>query len=50
MKTLAWDMPSLRNVWHPDPGAQIIICPNVSINVFVGEKKGQLNTGEFIEI
>lgn len=40
----------LRNVWHPSPNADLIVTDNGSINVFKGAIKGQVNTGELIEI
>lgn len=42
--------PFLRNVFHPNPQASVIIRDNGNLNVFVGEIKGQLNTSDFIEI
>ena len=47
---MACKHPGLRNVYHPNPETEIIIRDNGNLNVFVGDIKGQLNTGEFIEI
>jgi hypothetical protein len=37
-------------VWHPDPVHNLVMCANGNINVFTGPYKGQLNTGDYIEI
>lgn len=50
VRHLAHAEPRLRNVWHPTPGQGIVICANGNINVFEGPQRGQLNTGDFIEI
>lgn len=50
IRHLAHKEPRLRNVWHPDPVHNLVMCANGNINVFQGDYKGQLNTGVFIEI
>lgn len=40
----------LRHVYHPAPESELILRDNGNLNVFVGDIKGQLNTGDFIEI
>lgn len=40
----------LRHVYHPNPESELILRDNGNLNVFTGDIKGQLNTGEFIEI
>lgn len=50
MRHLAHSEPRLRNVWHPAPQQAMVVCANGNINVFEGPQRGQLNTGDFIEI
>ncbi len=50
IRVLTYQEPRLRNVWHPKPEHNLVVAENGSINVFKGDYKGQLNTGEFIEI
>jgi hypothetical protein len=42
--------PRLRSVWHPEPAEWLIVTDNGNLHVLQGERKGQLNTGEHIEI
>ena len=42
--------PRLRSVWHPDPKEWLIVTDNGNLHVLQGERKGQLNTGEHVEI
>lgn len=40
----------LRTVWHPWPEHDLIVTDWGNLSVKTGEYKGQLNTGEFVEI
>lgn len=40
----------LRNVWHPEPRAHLIHTDNGNLNVWPGEVRGQVRTGEKIDI
>lgn len=42
--------PRLRNVWHPAPEGSLIVTPNVTLNVFEGPVKGQINTGDLVDL
>lgn len=50
IRVLTYQEPRIRNVWHPKPEHNLVIAENLSVNVFEGPYKGQLNTGEFIDI
>jgi hypothetical protein len=50
VKQLADENPALRTVWHPAPEGELITCQNITIAVLQGDVKGQINTGEFVEI
>lgn len=40
----------LRHVFHPNPQHNLIHRESGNLNVFVGPIKGQLSTGEFIDL
>lgn len=50
VRHLAHAEPRLRNVWHPAPEQTMVVCANGNINVFEGPQRGQLNTGEYIDV